>query len=69
MVMGESKHPVSGTDYPGTFQKFDEWFTCENACLDYVAKVRWPDGFICPGCGFKGKDGVGQVRMREDCRD
>lgn len=55
MVMGEPKHPVSGTDYPGTFQEFDEWFSSENACLDYIAKVRWPDGFICPGCGFKSK--------------
>ena len=54
--MGEPKHPVSGTDYPGTFQEFDEWFSSENACIDYIAKVRWPDGFICPGCGFKSKN-------------
>ena len=43
LVMGESKHPVSGTDYPRTFQEFDEWFSSENACLDYIANVRWPD--------------------------
>ena len=55
MVMGEPKHPVAGTDYPGTFQEFDEWFSSENACLDYIANVRWPDGFICPSCGFKSK--------------
>jgi transposase-like protein len=49
--MEEPRHPVSGIDYPGTFQEFDEWFRSENACLDYIANLRWPKGFICPGCG------------------
>jgi len=50
--MEEPRHPVSGIDYPGTFQEFDEWFSSENACLDYIAKLRWPKGFICPSCGI-----------------
>ena len=50
--MEKQIHPVSGVDYPGTFQKFDEWFNTETACLDYITKIRWPKGFICPGCGF-----------------
>jgi transposase-like protein len=49
--MEESRHPVSGIDYPGTFQDFEEWFSSENACLDYIAKLRWPKGFSCPSCG------------------
>lgn len=49
--MEEPRHPVSGIDYPGTFQNFDKWFSSENACLEYIAKLRWPKGFICPGCG------------------
>jgi transposase-like protein len=49
--MEEPRHPVSGIVYPGTFQEFDEWFRSENACLDYIANLRWPKGFICPGCG------------------
>ena len=49
--MEESGHPVSGINYPGTFQDFDIWFSSENACLEYIAKLRWPKGFICPGCG------------------
>jgi transposase-like protein len=53
MVMEEPRHPVSGIDYPGTFQEFDKWFSSENACLEYIARVRWPDGFICPACGAK----------------
>lgn len=48
--MVEEKHPVAGIDYPGTFQEFDEWFSSNDACLDYIAKLRWPTGFCCPNC-------------------
>jgi transposase-like protein len=51
--MEEPRYPVSGIDYPGTFQEFDKWFSNESACLEYIAKLRWPEGFICPGCGEK----------------
>lgn len=43
-------HPIAGIDYPETLQEFDEWFATEQACLDYLQKLRWPDGFICPVC-------------------
>ena len=51
--MDEPRHPVSGVDYPGTFQEFDKWFSSENACLEYVARLRWPEGFVCSVCGVK----------------
>jgi transposase-like protein len=51
--MEERKHPISGIDYPGTFQEFDEWFSNENDCLAYIMKLRWRKGFICPRCGEK----------------
>ena len=51
--MEEPRHPISGIDYPGTFQDFDNWFSSETACLEYVGKLRWPNGFTCPGCGEK----------------
>lgn len=44
-------HPVGGVDYPRTMQEFDEWFLSEEKCAAYLAKVRWPRGFVCPGCG------------------
>ncbi len=50
--MEEPRHPDFGIDYPGTFQEFDKWFSSEKACLDYIAKLRWPKGFICPSCGI-----------------
>lgn len=53
MAMEETRYPISGVDYPGTFQEFDDWFSRENSCLDYIAKLRWPKGFHCPSCGFK----------------
>jgi hypothetical protein len=51
--MEEPRHPISGIDYPGTFQDFDKWFSSEIACLEYIGKLRWPKGFICPVCGEK----------------
>jgi hypothetical protein len=49
--MEEIGHPVADIDYPKTFQEFDEWFKSDGACIDYIAKLRWPGGFRCPICG------------------
>jgi len=43
-------HPIGGINYPRTLQEFDEWFSTEQRCLDYLQRLRWPDGFICPIC-------------------
>ena len=45
-----SKTLTSGKDYPGTWNQFLEWFHDEDSCLEYLEKLRWPDGFICPRC-------------------
>ena len=47
---GESRHPVGGVDYPRTLQEFDQWFRSEAAGAGYLQRLRWPDGFRCPGC-------------------
>jgi transposase-like protein len=50
--MGQQhRHPVGGVDYPRTIMEFDRWFATEEACISYLARVRWPDGFVCPACG------------------
>jgi transposase-like protein len=36
--------------YPRNLMEFEVWFSSEEACLEYVAKLRWPDGFRCPRC-------------------
>jgi transposase-like protein len=38
-------------DFPRTIMEFQDRFATEVACLDYLAASRWPEGFICPGCG------------------
>lgn len=43
-------HPAAGVDYPTTFQQFDRWFATEQLCVEYLVRVRWPDGFVCPKC-------------------
>ena len=31
--------------------EFEERFAGEQACVEYLQKLRWPNGFICPRCG------------------
>ena len=49
--MDSGTRPVAGVDYPRTFQEMDDWFRDEAACRDYVRRLRWPAGFVCPHCG------------------
>jgi transposase-like protein len=48
--MNESGHPEAGVDYPETYQDLLAWFPDDRACLDYLAELRWPHGFVCPAC-------------------
>jgi transposase-like protein len=43
--------PVSGRDYPRTWDQFLDWFPDNDACIEYLEGIRWPDGFSCPQCG------------------
>jgi transposase-like protein len=49
--MASEPTPAAGTDYPGTWQEFERWFPDDSACADFLERVRWPNGFRCPGCG------------------
>ena len=42
--------PVSGRDYPRTWDQFLDWFLDESACREYLEGIRWRDGFVCPRC-------------------
>jgi len=37
-------------EYPQTQEEFDERFATEEACRDYLWRVRWPRWFQCPRC-------------------
>ena len=39
-------------DFPKTIFEFHQWFPDEEACLKFLIRSRWPDGFVCPRCGF-----------------
>jgi len=47
----QNVHPIGGKDYPRTLQEFDEWFSSESSCLDFLQKLRWSESFKCPVCG------------------
>ena len=38
-------------DYPRTILEFEARFASEEACREYWASLRWPEGFRCPACG------------------
>ncbi|MBA2715681.1 MAG: transposase, partial [Propionibacteriales bacterium] len=52
--MAGSSHPKAGVDYPQTYQDLVSWFPENRACLEYLARLRWSDGFVCPAC--EGRD-------------
>jgi transposase-like protein len=37
-------------DFPKNEAEFDEHFSTEQACYEYLFKKRWPQGFICRRC-------------------
>ena len=43
-----AKEPIKA---PTNLLEFNEMFPDEKACINYLFRVRWPDGFACPKCG------------------
>jgi transposase-like protein len=41
---------VAGRDYRGSYGELLAWFPEEEACLDYLEWLRWPEGFRGPRC-------------------
>lgn len=61
-------NPVRGVDYPATYQQLLAWFPDNQACLNYLARLRWPDGFVCPACGHREAWRTGQgLWMCKEC--
>ena len=53
-------------DYPRTLQELESRFSTEEACRDYLARLRWPQGFVCPVC--RGTDAWPTRRGLRMCR-
>lgn len=60
--------PIPGKDYPPNWSQFSDWFATEDACLSYVERLRWPQGFTCPACGVQAPP-YRASRMRLMCQD
>lgn len=52
-------------DYPRNWVEFERRFATENACHDYLARVRWPDGFRCPRCAGAKSWPTGRIGLLE----
>jgi ISXO2-like transposase domain/Transposase zinc-ribbon domain len=60
-------NPMAGLDYPRTWDEFGAFFPDEDACVRYLERLSWPDGFLCERCGWAGKPWRGS-RRRLVCR-
>jgi len=39
--------------YPKNYQELITQFGNQEACLNYIASIRWKEGFCCPRCGSR----------------
>ncbi len=51
---------MSRPDFPLTILEFQRRFGTEESCREYLFASRWPEGFVCPGCG--GSDAGAETR-------
>lgn len=35
---------------PATALEFNDQFASDECCLQFIAQLRWPNGFVCPNC-------------------
>ena len=47
--------PRRPAEQPRSLLDFQQMFSTEAACADYLERVRWPDGFVCGTCGAAGE--------------
>ena len=40
-------------EYPNDYRDLIRRFGAQEACVDYIASIRWKDGFICSACNCK----------------
>jgi transposase-like protein/ribosomal protein L37AE/L43A len=60
---------VSRPSYPLSILEFQERFATEDACREYLFASRWPDGFVCPGCGSARAGEMHRRRLLWQCKD
>ncbi len=53
-------------DLPSTQLEFEQRFSTEAACIEYLRRQRWPDGFCCPRCSGSRAWGL-RTRALDQC--
>ena len=51
--------------FPKSLLQFQSEFATEEACQQYLAACRWPDGFVCPRCGHRHAYNMEKQRLRQ----
>ena len=51
--------------FPKSLLQFQSKFATEEACQQYLAACRWPDGFVCPRCGHRHAYDMEKQRLRQ----
>ncbi len=49
--------------------EFEKSFSDEERCAAFLFKRRWPDGFVCPGCGKRRAVGLKSRPRLHECLD
>ena len=47
---------------------FTARFGTEDRCIEYLAGLRWPDGYVCGGCGGRGAWRLKERARTYECR-
>ncbi len=53
-------------DYPEDLVEFEQRFSTEEQCRQFLLRLRWPEGFVCPRC--QGKEAWENSRHLWVCR-
>lgn len=56
-MQAQSQLPPASSlpEYPITLLDFQRMFPDEAACLRYLERIRWSDGFVCEKCSIRGE--------------
>jgi transposase-like protein len=49
----ENNYPIENVDYPKTYREFITLFPDEQSCREFLYRLKWKNGFICPKCNEK----------------
>ena len=54
-MSGGEQPGATGSDdtFPKNLLEFLDRFATDEACLEYLCQVRWPEGVFCPQCGSR----------------